>query len=63
MFFEHRKVAKFLDEMEWKLESEELRGLIEGQNLQVEGSLYFENGYNSPEDVINMRNEVWWVQK
>ena len=46
----------------WALEAEALRGLIEEQNLQIDGIYYFKNGYNSPSEVTDLRNEVWWIK-
>jgi len=52
-----------LEDDQWNQEAEALRGLIEGQNLEIEGAFYFKNIYNSPSEVTNLRNEVWWVKK
>ncbi len=57
-----RRVSEAMEDDQWVLEAEALRSLIEEQNLQIDGTHYFTNGYNSPEEVTDFRNEVWWIK-
>ena len=47
---------------DWKEESENLDTMIEPKGFQVKSEEFYANGYNSPMQFWNRRNEVWKVK-
>merc|ERR1712165_449546 len=57
-----RRVGGYMNNNDWKEESETLDTMIETQNFQVRSDEFYANGYNSPMQFWNRRNEVWKVK-
>merc|ERR1712079_136507 len=57
-----RRVGGYMNDNDWKEESETLDTMIESQNFQVKSEEFYANGYNSPMQFWNRRNEVWKVK-
>ena len=51
-----------MNDDEWKEESDTLDSMIESQSFQVKSDEFYANGYNSPMQFWNRRNEVWKVK-
>ena len=47
---------------EWFDEAETLDSLISQKGFQVNSEYFYANGYNSPMQFWNRRNEVWKVK-
>ena len=47
---------------EWFEESENLDAMIAQKGFQVKTEYFYANGYNSPMQFWNRRNEVWKVK-
>ncbi len=47
---------------DWKDESDALDSMISSKGLQVKNGEYYVNGYNSPMQFWNRRNELWKVK-
>merc|ERR1712179_475102 len=57
-----RRVGGYMNNNDWKEESKTLDSMIESQNFQVKSDEFYANGYNSPMQFWNRRNEVWKVK-
>merc|ERR1719210_1074404 len=57
-----RRVGGYMNNNDWKEESETLDTMIENKGFQVKSDEFYANGYNSPMQFWNRRNEVWKVK-
>merc|ERR1719192_734195 len=57
-----RRVPGYMNDEDWKEESETLDSMIQSQSFQVKSDEFYVNGYNSPMQFWNRRNEVWKVK-
>ena len=48
---------------QWQREADALDALISSKGLEVDSEEFYINGYNSPMEIWNRRNEVWKVKK
>ena len=53
----------WMDDTDWKKEARIMDQLMVDNGLDVEQSYFYVNGYNSPWDPINRRNELWKVKR
>ena len=58
----YRKVSGYMDDEDWLEESQTLDSIIGGKSFQVKSDEFYANGYNSPMQFWNRRNEVWKVK-
>ena len=52
-----------MSDSEWQDEATSLEALIRSNDLDVDTEEFYVNGYNSPMQFWNRRNEVWKVKK
>ena len=62
IFLMFRRVGGYMNNNDWKEESETLDTMIQSQSFQVRSDEFYANGYNSPMQFWNRRNEVWKVK-
>ena len=52
-----------MNDKDWRKESKDLDQLLIENGIEFEKSYFYANGYNSPMEFLNRRNEVWKVKK
>jgi hypothetical protein len=57
-----RRVGGYMNNDEWFEEAETLDSMIARKGFQVNSEFFYANGYNSPMQFWNRRNEVWKVK-
>jgi hypothetical protein len=57
-----RKVPGYMDDEDWLEESQTLDSMIGSKSFQVKSDEFYANGYNSPMQFWNRRNEPWKVK-
>ena len=59
----YRRVGGYMSDSKWQDEATSLEALIRSNGLDVDTEEFYVNGYNSPMQFWNRRNEVWKVKK
>lgn len=57
-----RRVGGYMNDNDWRQESNNMDAMLESNNLNADNQVYYVNGYNSPMQFWNRRNELWKVK-
>ena len=57
-----RRQGGYMNNDEWFDEAKALDDMIARKGLQINNEYFYSNGYNSPMQFWNRRNEVWKVK-
>jgi len=57
-----RKIGGFMNEEKWEKEKEELAKILKEEKVEVSQERFFMASYNGPSQLINRRNEVWFLK-
>merc|ERR1711962_1230731 len=57
-----RKIGGFMNEEKWEKEKEELGTILKEEKVEVSQERFFMASYNGSSQLINRRNEVWFLK-